>query len=269
MFKWNIYEVLKKIPEGLSDQQSSCHWSFSFFVRFGREFVWPLEENWSSWLSILLSTCLEEQHGNNFSKSMELLKFLSLFLRVAISFFKVSRGNYWKTLSGEILLSVYLGVLWGSFWQVEKKNRGVVINALKVLREKFRGRFFWIRHSISFLYVGGKFSGLTMRNIFQPQLSDLHVRVQKILCRKVQKKFNSHFLLPPILGCVKQSDKHARKCKNCSLCDLGKSWGNTLPLIKLNFQGFFQKCERKFPWLLTNSFRYFCIFCTPRVQTSK
>ena len=173
MFKWNNYEVLKKIPEGLSDQQSSCHWSFSIFVRFGREFVWPLEENWSSWSSILLSTCLEEQHGNNYSKSMELLKFLSLFLRVAISFFKVSRGNYWKTLSGEILLSVYLGVLWGSFWQVEKKNPRSCKKRIESAQRKVSRKVFLNQTLNIFLDVGGKISGPTTRNKFQPQLSDL------------------------------------------------------------------------------------------------
>ena len=139
----------------------------------------------------------------------------------------------------------------------------------KCWEKSFAEIFFCIRHSTSFLDVGGKFSGPTMRNIFQPQLSDLHVRVQKFFMQDSSKKFNSHFLLPSILGCVKQSDKHARKRKNCSLRDLGKNWGHTLPLTKLNFQGFFRKCERKFSWLLTNSFRYFCIFWTPRVQTSK
>ena len=139
----------------------------------------------------------------------------------------------------------------------------------KCWEKSFAEFFFWIRHSIYFLDVGVSFPGLLCVTFFNHNCQICMYVCRKFLCRKVQKKVNSHFLLPSILGCVKQSDKHARKCKNCSLRDLGKNWGNTLPLTKLNFQGFFQKCERKFSWLLTNSFLYFCIFWTPRVQTSK
>ena len=139
---------------------------------------------------------LEKQNGDSFSQNMA---FLSLFCGLQYLSSKCPEEIVGKHCL-ERLHFQFISEVYGEVFDKLGKNPRGCKKCIQSGERKVSRNFFWIRHSTSILDVGGKFSGPTTRKIFQPQLSDLHVRVQKIFMQESSKKVQFTLSSPFDLG---------------------------------------------------------------------